>query len=422
MVVLIDARPPGLDILYRAGNTLTVELTWPTGELDDRTFTSSLGGTSLDVAINGDTMTIVASDTVTGAQTAAAAWQLVDTTDGDSEVVLQGTWTPSDAPQATSSTSIELTEGDAQVDVTVVSGQASIVALDDRIDVLEQARPSLNQWYTADDWDDFTEVPVSSIDNTIDLTAEGGVGTVSAVAGGGSNEDRRLFIYNDLDDVADAEVYVDLTLGDQAGIAFRYAEPGAAVIVWSNIVFAANGQVLQGVWEFDGTTLLGTNKVDVDLWGFPSPVLSAEGDGEVVTVKTVRPHQIQAGELIHFDETVGSFGQVFVEDVLDATTFTFSDSTVGTWTGGRWRWVIRTGRRHLAARLVGNRVTWKQWLPGEPEPSWADPDRAVSVLLPDTLIARGGPPPEAGGVGLVVAHLNTSGFVGFNDFSVKVLD
>src|SRR5690606_3004765 len=284
-------------------------------------------------------------------------------------------------------------------------------------DVLEQARPSLNQWYTADDWDDFTEVPVSSIDNTIDLTAEGGVGTVSAVAGGGSNEDRRLFIYNDLDDVADAEVYVDLTLGDQAGIAFRYAEPGAAVIVWSNIVFAANGQVLQGVWEFDGTTLLGTNKVDVDLWGVPSPVLSAEGDGEVVTVKTVRPHQIQAGELIHFDETVGSFGQVFVEDVLDATTFTFSDSTVGTWTGGRWRWVIRTGRRHLAARLVGNRVTWKQWLPGEPEPSWADPDRAVSVLLPDTLIARGGPPPEAGGVGLVVAHLNTSGFVGFNDFS-----
>src|SRR5690606_15245489 len=42
MVVLIDARPPGLDILYRAGNTLSVELTWPTGELDDRTFTSSL--------------------------------------------------------------------------------------------------------------------------------------------------------------------------------------------------------------------------------------------------------------------------------------------------------------------------------------------------------------------------------------------
>lgn len=150
MVALLDARPPGLDILYRPDNTLTVELTWPTGELTGRTFTSDLGGTALALAVLGDVMTIVASDDVTAAQTAAAAWRLVETTGGESEVVLQGVWTPSTSPQATTAASLEVTDGEVAVDVTVVSGQASIVALDAGLTAHEAAETA-HGWTLAAD-------------------------------------------------------------------------------------------------------------------------------------------------------------------------------------------------------------------------------------------------------------------------------
>jgi hypothetical protein len=437
MTALADARPPGLNILFRPGNTLTVDLTWATGTLTGRTFTSDLGGTALSVAINGDVMTIEASDAITGATAVGEpeTWQLVETTGGVTEIVMQGAWTPSDDPAAsTTAASVTVTTDNVDVAVTVASSQASIVALDSRLataetnitalqvadttqngrlDVLEQARP-------------FTEVPVGQFDNTVALTGSGGVGTVTATpVGGESGNDRRLYILDDLaSGVADVEVHADLTLGAQTGIAFRQ-RPGVAVIVWSNIVFAANGNILQGVWEFNTAPpydTLQTNQAATSLDGFRSPILYAVGDGATVTVKAAQAHNLVAGDTIHFDATLGAFGQVTVTSVPDANTFTFASTTAGTWSGGRWRWVIKGGRRKLAARLVGDRVTFKQWLPTEPEPSWADPDRAVSNLLPATLIGSGGPPPADGGVGLVVAHLGASGTVSVNDFAVHVLD
>lgn len=121
MVALIDARPPGLDILYRAGTTLTVELTWPTGSLTGRTFTSTLGVVPLDVSIVGDVMTIEASATITGAFTAGAPWLLLEELGGsDPEPVLVGTWTPSTSPAALQASEIQLTDGVIEVDVSAL--------------------------------------------------------------------------------------------------------------------------------------------------------------------------------------------------------------------------------------------------------------------------------------------------------------
>lgn len=136
-MVVADARPGALNIPFRPGNTLSVELTWPTGDLTGRTFESSLGGTALDLSVVGDVMTIDASAAITGAITTAAAWLLTETTGGASNDVLIGTWAPSDEPGTPTTQALTVAVETVEVDVTVVSGQASVVALDTRLDTAE---------------------------------------------------------------------------------------------------------------------------------------------------------------------------------------------------------------------------------------------------------------------------------------------
>src|SRR5690606_11922603 len=50
-VPFVDARPGGLDVLFRPGSAVTVVLEWPEGSLDGRTFTSTLGDDPLAVTV-----------------------------------------------------------------------------------------------------------------------------------------------------------------------------------------------------------------------------------------------------------------------------------------------------------------------------------------------------------------------------------
>lgn len=119
MAVLIDGRPPGLNAYFRPGDPFTIELTWPTGVLSGRTFTASLGSTTLDVSINTDVMTIDATAAQTTATTEPSVMTLTESVVGDDVTILVGTWVPSSGASARSSMSASLSVSAATVDVTV---------------------------------------------------------------------------------------------------------------------------------------------------------------------------------------------------------------------------------------------------------------------------------------------------------------
>jgi hypothetical protein len=136
MTTLADVRPPGLDALFKPGTTLTVTLEAGAGELDGRTFSSTLDGEELGLVVAGDTMTIVATAAQTGALPVGVpvAWELLEDLGGAApEVIVQGTWTPSDSPQAVEALTLELALGTVNVAVTMSSSQASIVALESQL-------------------------------------------------------------------------------------------------------------------------------------------------------------------------------------------------------------------------------------------------------------------------------------------------
>lgn len=275
-------------------------------------------------------------------------------------------------------------------------------------------------WYAATDWNHFTMVPVTSTDNTLTLTADAGRGVATGSGAGATGGDRRLYLL--ATEAADAELRCDwelVTGGSQLGFAFR-ADESEAVIAWNNIFFGASGNIVQGVWEYSGT--FHTNQA-APYSSLRAELLSASANGSTATFKTRTPHQLPAGtSTVVTIDGVGSFGQATVTSVPDATTFAFSSTASGSWTGGTYSWVTGPKRRKVAARLVGNRIVWKQWLPGDPEPSWADPLRAATATLPATLAGSGGPPPTSGRLGLLISHLGNGGQVRVNDLVVTVLD
>lgn len=128
MPAYVDARPPGLSLDFRPGNALTVTLDWPTGSLAGRTFSSTLGTSSLTVSVSGDTMTVEATTTQTNSVSVPTAWSLLETLDGVAQPIIVGTWAPSNLAAVNNVAVQVVTEPNVTVDVTVTSGTASLIA------------------------------------------------------------------------------------------------------------------------------------------------------------------------------------------------------------------------------------------------------------------------------------------------------
>src|SRR5690606_9562986 len=164
--------------------SMVVELVWPEGALDGRSFTSTLNGQELNVALVGDALVVEAGPDVTGALTAGvpASWLLLEDLGGDApEPILQGVWTPSNAPRAGLPTTVQVTQRAATVAVTVTPGGAGVVALAGRVETVEDDVAGL-----AGDVEDLTGT-VSGLStqldgkaDTADLTAHEAARVVSA--------------------------------------------------------------------------------------------------------------------------------------------------------------------------------------------------------------------------------------------------
>ena len=127
-----DVRPPGLNLTFRPGTTITFTITgWPAGSLAGRAFEAKLGSEFLDLTINGDVMTVIADDTITdNFLHTIAQFFLNEDIDGTMEPLIIGKWTPSDKARETltAPTSFDVSAGAVTVTVDVSSGQASVIA------------------------------------------------------------------------------------------------------------------------------------------------------------------------------------------------------------------------------------------------------------------------------------------------------
>jgi hypothetical protein len=269
------------------------------------------------------------------------------------------------------------------------------------------------------DWSRFTELPVSEPWNTMSLTTIGPIAHATGV-GGPSAGDRRLYALRDVQatDVEVAALFLPSEYA-QFGIGMRI-QPDRAVVVWQNVLFRGNARVIEGVWEFDGSSLHSTNQQDVFSPGVEWEAVGAVGDGSTVTVTTARPHQIGPGTFVFHGGDMVDLGMGWVTATPGPYTYVFPSPLVGSWGPGTWQTMIVAEPRWLAARLVGNRVTFKQWLPREIEPSWDDPARAIVSDLPVELDS-GGAPPQTGGVGMMIGHLGDGGRVEVRDLRVTPL-
>ena len=127
-MTFVDARPPSLNLAFRPGTTLTVDLEWPDGFLVGRTFTATLNGADLDVSVVGDVMTVEATAAQTDVLTGAASWLLLEDRGGaEPEPVIVGTWSPSLAAATRPATVTVITDEAATVDVTVSTGPSASV-------------------------------------------------------------------------------------------------------------------------------------------------------------------------------------------------------------------------------------------------------------------------------------------------------
>jgi hypothetical protein len=270
------------------------------------------------------------------------------------------------------------------------------------------------------DWRRFREVPVSNLDNKVRLTTTGDIGTATGI-GGASENDRRFYVLRDVA-ATDAEISAEFDTTDlaQCGFALR-VQPDRAVVVWHNIYFAATGFLIQGVWEYDGSSLHSTNLQARFAPTFVHPVRYAVGDGSSVTVTTAYAHRLVPGDVVLHEGVVHEFGQVMVGATPSPSTYSFASPLTGLWESGTWRQVTVQTRRRAAVRLLGTQVLFKQWRPQEPEPSWDDPDRTVINVLPETLPSGASTPLGPGGVGLLISHLGDGRRVDVRDLRVTPL-
>lgn len=272
----------------------------------------------------------------------------------------------------------------------------------------------------------FTVDVVNTVDNTVTVTPANDGGYKLTGTGAGAGNDRRIY-YLTGSNVTDVEARLTFSVGSgatglgQTGIVLRGADNGPAVTVWSNIVFSATGNVINGIWQYDGTTLLSTNQLanNTLLYG-PDIIRGVGGGGQFIEVETRGEHRA-GNALVSFTGFGGFNGQTFTGGAATANKFRIPSNTVGSWTGGNYSFVIMTEPRHLAVRLQGSTLLSKQWLVGTPEPDWADPVRVATNTIPGTLAIGGVPAPASGLAGIVVAHLGNGSFVNIKDFSLVAL-
>lgn len=434
MTALLDARPPGLDALFRAGNVFTVTLNWPAGTLVGRTFVATHDGATLTVSILGDVMTI----TMSAAQTAVAddpgTFVLTETTGGLNQVVITGRWMPSPRAAATASGTVTLAPASGSVSVTVAPSIASAEVRHD---------------WAVHGWTPFTAVTMTADPpQTFSQTVVNGRGVLTGTQTGGGS--LRIAYLRAGTLWTDSEI-TSLIVGPSSGFnanaqqghihRVRQISPGLweGIAAWTAVVGGGYETINTRGVRFDGTTLFQstgdaafssdipyidrklaiTTKSRTTAFGLffnnhnvhPTHLYGLV-NGDIVTI---------ASSDSTFNETNialnGATPSVGVIQVIEATTLSTSALAVDSGTvtpsgnSGQKRfcpyWMSTRVRGGTTSAAV---IEVKRWRPEEGEPDWGDP-RVVRA----NVATNGSVPSLATGPGLCAlwgAHFVSTGPTG----------
>lgn len=266
---------------------------------------------------------------------------------------------------------------------------------------------------------------VNTLDNTVTLGRSPDGGYTFTGTGAGAGNDRRIY-YLDSSSITNGEVRLttdNATNGSnsagQIGIALRGADNGPAVVFWQNILFGATGQMPNGIWQYNGTTLQSTNQLanTTSLWG--PDIISMTGSGTLALARTRGPHGLRGGHIITVSGAGGFNAGYTVHDCPTADSFRVWSTFSGTVSAGNFTWTFAPSPRTMAVRVNGSTMTSKCWLTTLPEPSWSDSLRVATNTIPGTLAVGGVAAPATGLVGIVVAHLGNGASVTARDLIIS---
>lgn len=456
MTALVDARPPGVDALFRTGDVFTQSFEWPSGELAGRSFAATLDAEVLDVEVVADTMTV----TVSAAQTAAAAQRgrfvLTDTTGGGSVDVIVGQWSPSLGPSARVSAAVEVAVSEGTtVAVTVAPAVAS---------------PEVVHDWSVDGWAPFTTRLVNDDDL---LTADEQTLSVVAARGRVTNTGETLAGNCRIAYERDGTLWLDSEVctlwwgGDvfdsggsnpatpQCGHFHRgYVDTTGrwrAVVVTNNIFLSDTNVINANVWNRDPTQAtpeamlrLGSNggskthsdmqlRRDVAIRG-----VSRISFGGVFNEYLVEPRNLRgiaAGVMVTADaELDATFDVATAQAVVSANpgVITLADAEAGSVVARKFEagTIVPTtasARRYwpywVKSQLTGNTLRTKVWRYTDPEPDWADTAAVgtydfAGAQLPTPNAQM---PDQPGRCGLIGAHLRNGRYLEYGDFRARQL-
>jgi hypothetical protein len=277
-----DVRPPGLNLKFRPGTTITFTITgWGDGELADRTFEALLGEDTLDLTVD-DTdsiMTIVVTDTITdNYPNTVVDFFLNEDIDGTMEPIIIGRWTPSLKARETVSSDQSFEVSIGAVSVTVNLSGAAVISGHLATRVFESGGVHgvvLHRW-DRDGWEPFEDHIVNTDTagaQTFTRTVNGRrgrfTGSVSGSATVTGPGNLREFSVRPDTNFADSEIK-SLWFGPnrfslanqtptrrpQMGHVHRFQESGGfvrGIVCWYNIFLGPNPEVLNlNLWEGEG--------------------------------------------------------------------------------------------------------------------------------------------------------------------------
>lgn len=441
MTAYADARPEGLNVPFRPGNTLTLTLTWPTGELAGRSFTSTLDDVALAVSILGDVMTIEASAAQTLAVDNPAQWLLTETTAGASDDILIGTWKPSTQPGTPTGLA-----------VTVAAGAGAVV-VDVTVPVSTRAPETIVHRFATDGWAPFTTRFVVTADGAQAFTPSvvNRRGRVTASAATNGNK-REWFLHGGVN-WADLEMSGTIFAPSnwdsspainrpQPGFVLRAQEvtPGTwrAWVVWLDIAFGTSG-MLATTWQGDGVTLTQGTQAGGDFTApslnlvrrqsvvryaqrldafdvaqyrvFPeprTPDMWGLVNGDLVTVAGMVDTSLNRSSVAAANVTTNFFQLV---DVV-------ANNNIDTVAGGTVDFVSLLKShfpRRLAVVLEGTDLYAKHWRPEEPEPDWGDATHVARLTPPSAPALPTGP----GLAGVLCGHAHDSSWLEYGDLTFR---
>ncbi len=295
---------------------------------------------------------------------------------------------------------------------------------------------------SSSEWNQFTRYNVSNNGSpgavTYNLTASGGTGLITANNPSNITNVRDYYVFNPAGSVKDGEVRALVTVDNavgvgtaQVGFVMRATDLGSgahqrAVTAWTNVLLWGSGATIGGVW-YGNEDAGGAFNYDGGTSGVvSSPITSLVADGSEATVTF-------ADDINFADFAVGGnyINIVGVDPLVNGTqqitgapnthTLTFATTATGSWTSTGSIAFNYNIKRWIAAKVVGDQLTVKQWLTTQTEPAWNDPINSFTYTLPTTL-TNGDPSPTSGKFGLIVAHEKDGKSVTLSNLKFTSLD